>query len=340
METTQTIGNHSKLSSVEIGSLWNSYILESMVHHAFSYFSNNVEDNDIKAYVDFCMIASRSHVNSIRSAFEEEKIPVPRGTTSEDVDVNAPRLFSDKFYMFYIKNMANFALLNYAMSYARASRNDIRQLFNEKLLRLREVDQVGTEIMIYKGIYIIPPSVEVPSQVDFVEKNTFFAGIFGSKRPLTVLEITQLFFNLESNLLGKALMLGFSQVAQSKEVHDYLIKGKELSAKYAEDFSEKLKEDNISIPPSLESEVLPISNSIPPFSDRFLLNQTVFLNSYGIGNYGMALSQSQRRDLSVMYGKIMSEVGLYADDGADLLTQNKWLEQPPLATDRKSLCHT
>jgi hypothetical protein len=226
--------------------------------------------------------------------------------------------------------MANFALLNYAISYARSSRDDIRQLFRDKLVRLQEVDQIGTQIMISKGIYSSPPDFDICSGVDFIEDKNFFAGYFGEKRPLSILEINQLFFNLKSNILGKALMIGFSRAAKSKDVQDYILKGKEISDKYIQLFSDKLLKEDIAVPNSLESEVLSISSGESPFSDRLMLSQVVFLNTYGIGNYGMALSQSQRRDLTVMYGKIMVEVGLYADNGADLLIQNRWLEQPPL----------
>jgi hypothetical protein len=332
--------NNFKLTSAEIGSLWSSYVFESMVHHIFSYFSNSTEDDDIKTYIDSCRLSSRMHLDSYKAFFEKEQLPTPRGTTSDDVNENAPKLFSDKFHITYIKNLANFALVNYSMAYAKCSRDDTRQLFKAKMDRLQEVDQMGTEILISKGIYNRSPHLDISYEVEFVEKEKFFAGFLGNKRHLSVLEINQLFFNLESNLLGRALMIGFSQVAKSKELHDYLLKGKELSDKYIQLFSEKLLEEDISGPPSLESEVLPVSSGQPPFSDRFMLNHTVFLNTYGIGNYGLALSQSQRHDLQVMFGKIVVDVGLYASNGADLLIHNKWLEQPPLAPERNNLYQT
>jgi hypothetical protein len=49
----------------------------------------------------------------------------------------------------------------------------------------------------------------------------------------------------------------------------------------------------------------------------------------------MALSMVQRRDLAAMFAKIMVEVGAYAEDGNNLLIDMGWLEQPPLALDRK-----
>jgi hypothetical protein len=141
--------------------------------------------------------------------------------------------------------------------------------------------------------------------------------------------------NLHSNAIGEALMKGFSQVVASKEIYNYLLKGKDLSGKYFKMFSDIFSAEGLDIPPAYEKEVLSVSPKESPFSDRLMLNHAVLLNAYGIGNYGLGMAQSQRRDLSAMYGKIMLEVGIYADNGADILIRNKWLEQPPLISDNK-----
>jgi hypothetical protein len=39
------------------------------------------------------------------------------------------------------------------------------------------------------------------------------------------------------------------------------------------------------------------------------------------------------------YTRIIAEIGLYAEDGAQLLIKNGWLEQPPLAADRETLAN-
>ena len=53
--------------------------------------------------------------------------------------------------------------------------------------------------------------------------------------------------------------------------------------------------------------------------------------------YGTSLSRSPRTDLGVDYGRLMIEVGQYASDGAKLMIENGWLEQPLLASDRDDL---
>lgn len=328
----------SGLTTVEIASIWSSYVFESMVHHIFSYFINNTEDKEIKAFIEYCQVDSRLHIHNYMAFFKKENLPVPRGTTSEDINIHAPKLFSDKFYIIYIKNMAKFALTNFAMAYSDCSRPDIRMLFKEHMESLVEVDRLAIEIKQSKNIYVTPPFAEVQSDVDFInDKKEFFAGFFTDKRPLSVLEIRQLFINLHSNAIGEALMKGFSQAASSKDIYNYLQKGEELSSKYYKIFSDIFADEGLDIPPTYEKEVFSVSPEESPFSDRLMLNHAVLLNAYGIGNYALGMSQSLRRDLMAMYGKIMIEVGMYADKGAELLIKRHWLEQPPLISNDKQL---
>lgn len=332
METTH---NNIKLTSVEITGIWNSYIFETMVHHVFTYFLQHIEDPDIKSYVEQVQFLSKKNVNDYIAIFKKENFPIPRGTTSEDINLEAPRLFSDIFYISYIKSMAKFALMQFALSYSESSRSDIRKMFLDHLHILEEVDQTGTEIMLSKGIHIRPPSIPTPTEVKFVKHKNLFTGFFNSKRPLSILEISQLFYHSHSNALGKALMTGFIQVVKSKEIKQNFIKGKEMSHKYYKLFMELLVEEDITIPHSYDSEVSDCTES--PFSDRLMLNHITFLNAYGLGTYGMALAQSFRSDLSAMYTRVMLEVGEYGKECANLLIKNEWMEEPPLAPDRQKL---
>ena len=54
-----------------------------------------------------------------------------------------------------------------------------------------------------------------------------------------------------------------------------------------------------------------------------------FLSGIGVADYGIAIGQSQRSDLAVLFGKLMTEAGRYAKDSAAPAIKNKWLEQPP-----------
>lgn len=318
------------LTTTEVGNLWNSYMFESMVHHVFLCFFEKAEDQAITSQIGFDIDASRLHLENYMRIFRQEKLPNPRGTTSEDVNLNAPRLFTDAFYITYIKSLARFALTNSTMAFTQSHRSDIKAIFKDYIDRLLAVEQKVTDIMVSKGLYPTAPVVHHTGETEFVEKNNFFAGYFGEQRKLTILEVNQLFGNIHSNELGKALLTGFSRTTKNEEVKKYFDEGIELSNKFIKDFAEKLQNEGVSGPPSLANEVMDFAGDIAPFTERLMLNHVVFLNAYGIGNYGLSLAQSQRNDLTVMYGKVLVEVGMYAKKGAELLIKNQWLEQSPI----------
>jgi len=53
--------------------------------------------------------------------------------------------------------------------------------------------------------------------------------------------------------------------------------------------------------------------------------------------YGSALATCLRTDVSVIYTRLMAELGKYAALGANLLIEHKWLEQAPSAPNRRSI---
>jgi hypothetical protein len=57
----------------------------------------------------------------------------------------------------------------------------------------------------------------------------------------------------------------------------------------------------------------------------------------GVGNYGVAISESQRSDLVVDYSRLSAEILKFSEDGVNLMIAEGWLEQPPLTSDRKGM---
>ncbi len=324
-----------RLTSVEIGSLWNAYMSESFVHHLFVYFLKHMEDPVIKPTLINLVDATKDVLYLLKSVFEKEGIPVPRGFTSEDINLNAPRLFSDTFLIPLLKSMAKVSLQFFSLSYIDSTRKDMREFFRDALDRLVMHNQQAAELMLAKGTPVPPPYIPIPKKVDFVKNQDFLAGFFGDKRPLSVLEINDIFLNAQSNALGKAILLGYSQVVKSTEIKKFITSLLAVSNKYYADLTKILLHENITVPPSMDGEVLDSTES--PISDRMILYHSNFMVSLGLQSYGMAIGMSPRRDLAVMYAKMMAEVGTYANKGAKLMIKNKWMEQPPLAPDRDAL---
>lgn len=325
----------NRLTSVEIGNLWYSYNYESLAHHIFVYFLKHMKDPNIKPVLTNLVDASKNVLSLLKSVFIKEGIPIPRGIASEDINLNAPRLFSDNLFIPMLKLMVKAALQFYSLAYSDSSRKDIREFFRDSVDRLLMHNQQAAELMQTKGTPVPPPYIPIPNKVDFIKKQNFMAGFFKNKRPLTALEINNIFFSAQANALGKALLLGFSQVAKSTEIKHFITRGKNLSNQYFADLNKILLNQNITVPPSFDGEVTDSTES--PFSDRMMLFYITYMNSLGLQRYGVALSMVQRHDLSAMFAKMMVEVGTLANDGAKLMINNEWMEQPPLAPDRDTL---
>ncbi len=325
---SDTHGNgKTRLTSIEIGHLWNAYMWESLVHHALVYFTAHVHDKDLSELYTQWLDATKRSLEILKNLFQQEKIPIPRGITSDDIYPNAPRLFSDKFSMVYAVNMARLGMQAFATAYAQSSRKDIRETFEHYIYRLTLTNKQAVDMAMVKGVYEYPPPISTPNRIDFVHRKSFFSGLFGNKRPLTALEITHLFINAEMNAVGKAFITGLAQVTKTEEIRKYFLHGKAIAEKLFSLFSEVLLRNGISVPSTYDHEIIGTTES--PFSDRFMLYHINALNNFGFGTYGMALSTSPRLDLVLLYVRTMLQVGLYAKSGANLMVKNGWFEQPP-----------
>ncbi|MEX2105186.1 MAG: DUF3231 family protein [Bacilli bacterium] len=188
--------------------------------------------------------------------------------------------------------------------------------------------------MLSKGIFIRSPFVPEATKVEYVQHQNYLAGWFGHRRPLSVIEISNIYFNLIQNQLGRTLIMGFSQVAQSQQVRDYFVRGRDIAHKHVQIFHSLLAEEFL--PMASSWSTIPMDSTVAPFSDKLMMAHTVFLNAAGIGYYGGSLATSPRRDLSADY-VLIAEIGQYAEDGANIMIKNGWLEQPPSAPDRDKL---
>ncbi|WP_318503324.1 DUF3231 family protein [Bacillus sp. T3] len=300
------------------------------------FFLEKAEDNEIKPIIEFALELSKSHVKKITEILTEEKNAIPNGfSINEDVDLAAPRLYSDSFVLNFVNQMAKVGLTLYAGSIAASVRNDIKTYYMECMSQTMQLYKISTELLLSKGLLIRSPSLPNLEKVEYVKKQGFMLDVFGEKRPLIASEVDLLFANLQRNALGVASLIGFSQVAQDKVVKQFFLKGLEIGNKHIKLFRGKLEESKLSAPMGWESE---ITNSTEyTFSDKLMMFYTSGLISLSVGYYGTAISQSPRGDISAMYNRLSLEIQMYAEDGANIMINNGWMEQPPMASDRDEL---
>ncbi|GMA65399.1 DUF3231 family protein [Alicyclobacillus fastidiosus] len=152
---------------------------------------------------------------------------------------------------------------------------------------------------------------------------------------MNALEITHLHTNIQKNVLGKWLIIGFAQVAKSPKVRQHFERGKELATKHLKIFTDVLLSDDLPAPTL--SDTCVTDSTTQTFSDKLMLFHINATTAESIGDYGIAIGASPRRDLTLAYGRLFSEIALYADDGVEMMIEHGWFEQPPMADNRKSL---
>ncbi|MCP8615867.1 DUF3231 family protein [Salirhabdus salicampi] len=331
METEHNI----RLTSAELSSLWTTYLADTISICIFEYFLAKVDDTEIKPILEHALKLSKDHVDIIEKIFTEEGIPIPRGFTDEDVNPKAPRLFQDTLFLNFVKHMAKGGLATYGYILPLTVRKDIREFYSSCLASTTELYNEATSLLLSKGIELRPPYIPYHKEVDFVGKQRFMAGWFSDKRPLTGQEIMNLFANFQTNSIGTAIITGYTQVARSKKLREFFHRGKELAKKQMEIFEQYLSQNDLPVPMTWDHMVS--QETEPPFSDKLMLYHVGVMNTSGIGNYGTSISMSQRRDITVAYTRLMGEIGLFAEDGLQLLIENKWLERPPQTIDRDKL---
>lgn len=231
--------------------------------------------------------------------------------------------------------MNRLGMINFSFTASNNVRLDVLDFFNECLHSSTEMFGKAVRMMLEKGIYDRPPKMNYPKKIEYVEKTSFLDGMFGGKRPLNAIELSEMFFNIERNYFSVIIMLGFAQVIEDKKLKDFVLQGKKISEQQIELFNNLLMEEDLLGTVTVSMEVT--DSTVAPFSDRFIVSMINILNSVDILLISHALSLSMRTDLTANYSKIIANVMSYAKDTFDIMVERKWLEQPPLTTNRKKL---
>lgn len=324
-----------KLTSAEISMLWSTYIGDSMANCVLRHFSQTCEDDDIKPILEYAIKSANEHIDLIAELFTKEGIPIPNGFGEQDINLHAKKLFSDVTYMRYLHHMGRTGLNSYSLAKSISARKDIRSLFKHFYDQTESMYDQNVELMQEKGMFIRAPYISYPDKIEYITDKKFLGGLIGRPRPLLAVEIAHIGINVEVANVGKTILLGFSQVAQSKKLSDYFKDGYELGKKMVEDFMIKLKEDDDSYPSTWDSTIS--SSTEAPFSDKLMLFHTNAQSAIGIGDFGLAIAASVRKDLALTYEGYLIRLGSYAEDGAKLLIEHGWFEKPPQSLDRESL---
>ena len=326
----------AKLTSAEVANLWTQYMNDSLAVRFTEHSLSRAQDPSVRSILEFAQGLSLAHLEKIRAFLSADGYEIPIGFTEADlINPEAPALFSDDFLLAYFHVMSLLGLTSYAGALSTSSRSDQRAYFTACNEETMELFNRVLDAMVQKGLYVKPPILNASQPVRFVERQGYLAGWFGKERPLNAIEISSVFFNMVKIQVKIVLESAFSQVTGSKEIRDYLQRGVALCKEQFQSLGARLTENDLPLPRKWESEVT--DSTTPPFSDKLMLFHVSTLISASAAFYGAALSVSQRRDLAMQYLKLIGEIGLFAEDGINILIKHGWLEEPPHAIDRDAL---
>ncbi len=326
--------SNEKLTSAEMGKLWATYMGNSMSKQILTYYLKNVEDEDIKKLLENASSLCEDFLASITEIFKKEDFPIPVGFSEEDVNLEAPRLFEDEFYVHYLKYTAKAGMSIYNVAIPLMYRKDVKDFFHNCMKMTVDFMEQIKEILMSKGYIIKPPYIPVPEKVNFLHGN-FLNGFTGQVRPLHAMEITHLYDNIENNATSKALILGFSQVAKKDKIRELFIRGKDLTHKAVERYINQLHSSNLPAPAPLDHLVT--TSTISPFSDKLMLFHKMDMFSMKVRAFGNSVAVNGRHDIAMMYTKSLMNISIFVEDAAKIMLDNGWFEQPPEAVDRENL---
>ena len=323
------------LTAAEVSALWLQYMGDSMAICVYKYFLNIVENKEIKPILEFALQLAESHITKITEFLKSANFQVPIGFTENDVNVNAPRLFSDQFLLFYSYIMTIHGLTAYSLAITNLERQDIQNYFFECTVTSKELFQKIVELAKSQPKFSSVPSIPSPHGAEFIESTGIISNLIGDKRPVNSSEISTLFFNSKKTGFVKSLSLAFSQVAELEDVRDFMLKNVKLAGKDAESFDAILQQDNLPIPEKWDAEIT--DSTVSPFSDKLIMFHAGFLVNAALTYYGASLGSSFRSDIIVNYSKVFTHAMEAGAFSYNIMVKHGWLEKQPEAIDRKSL---
>lgn len=324
------------LTSAEASNLWNQYMGDIEAVCLYTYYHKVVEDKEIRDILEQALQMSQKHISKVSELFLQAQYPVPIGfTITDDVNLNAPPLFSDRFMLYFSHIMTIHGLTAYSLAISTSERDDIRKHFIDSAASATELLNKTILLCKAKGQYTESPTLPPPESVQFMEKKGAIADLFADPKPLNASEINNLFFNMKKTILAKTSAIAFSQVTESSEIRRYFQSAAELAGQHLDTMRTILNQDNLPSPPLLEAEIT--NSTISPFSDRLMMFHMGFKLSASIAYYGTGMGSSIRADLITTYSKIIFEVLKLANEWLSIMVKHKWLEKQPEAVDRKAL---
>jgi hypothetical protein len=324
-----------KLTSAEIGTLWGAFVNGTAIDTVNRYMVSITEDERIKGLLEEAIQIFARQKQQIVSFIEKDGFPIPCGFNDSDLTNTSKRLFTDTFCLHYIHIMTLHGLIGHVTALSSSVNSELRLFFDACDQDAKNLYHKSTELLLELGHFQRDPFFFPEESPQYVNTKDFTDGFFGNKRRLAATEIISLSLNLKKAIMSKALSIAFSQVTQTQETREFLEYSGKVSDKQIQSLASILQKDNLPVPTSWETEVTISTES--PFSDKLMMFHMGFLYQTAQTFQGAGLATAMRSDLAFEYEKIILKNLAVTKKWFTIMVKYKWLEQPPLAPNRKKL---
>lgn len=331
----KTEKNKNKLTSSEISNLHLQYGQETMSVWEAKHVLATTKDKDLIWMMKKSMELSQKHIKGIMKILQKEQIPIPEGITEKDVNLNAPSLFSDIFWLLYLHTLVFHGLYAHSLAMSVSTRKDVREFYYQCNIDAMDIYNQSVEVLQSRNLYEAPPSFTVSKEIDYIKKYSYMMDVIGKKRPLNASEAGSLFINLTMTRSIKTLCIGFYQVAKNKKVQSFIGNILPMITKNYQIFSSLLMEENIRFPKTLDTEVTTSTES--PFSDKFIMQKIGMHLGAAVAYYGNATIASLRADITTNTEMAILRVLKHVPEWGHIVVKNAWLEKPFDANDQIEL---
>jgi hypothetical protein len=226
-------------------------------------------------------------------------------------------------------------LLGHSTSLGVSVREDLRYFYDACDNDGKRMYHQTIDLLLEKGSFQRDPLFYPTKNPEYVSSQDFTDGFFGKGRKLSATEIISISINLKKSIMAKTLSIAFSQVTQTKEVRKFLNDAENTADQQIKTFSKIMQTDNLPVPKSWETEVTTSTDS--PFSDKLMLYHIGFLFQAAQNYHGTGLASAMRTDLITTYEATILKNLMITKKWFNIMVQNNWLEQPPLAPNRKEI---
>src|SRR5690625_8047124 len=128
-------------------------------------FMQNVQDEEINTLMKDTLEEKVKRNENVKEILTKEVHSIPEGFTEGDVNLKAPRLFSDELYLDYILHTFQMEFYNYNWSMVTAVKLSIQQFYQEVMQDTMQLEMEAKELSKHKGLFIKQLKVQLINMV-------------------------------------------------------------------------------------------------------------------------------------------------------------------------------